>query len=177
MAQRSPVADADPSERVRRPRLPWTLPWSTPVGSTVPHSSYTGTLPSRDDGLKVPFVGDGALELRAIRYWRHLLLFKVIRVAQHEGTDGYSPDNDSGENCNRSDAFSELGTDEEAITDDPHRTASERDAAFGQGAVQAAVNIDSDTDVEFHDADVALPYKSAYTLRMLWEGMPRDGSC
>ncbi|KAG2880175.1 hypothetical protein PC114_g22192 [Phytophthora cactorum] len=47
MAQRSPVADADPSERVRRPRLPWTLPWSTPVGSTVPHSSYTGTLPSR----------------------------------------------------------------------------------------------------------------------------------
>ncbi|KAG2777793.1 hypothetical protein Pcac1_g12044 [Phytophthora cactorum] len=92
-----------------------------------------------------------------------------------EGTDGYSPDNDSGENCNRSDAFSELGTDEEAITDDPHRTASERDAAFGQGAVQAAVNIDSDTDVEFHDADVALPYKSAYTLRMLWEGMPRDG--
>ncbi|KAF1794522.1 hypothetical protein GQ600_3401 [Phytophthora cactorum] len=86
-----------------------------------------------------------------------------------------SPDNDSGENCNRSDAFSQLGTDEEAITDDPYSTASERDAAFGQGAVQAAVNIDSDTDVEFHDADVALPYKSAYALRMLWEGMPRDG--
>ncbi|KAG2963731.1 hypothetical protein PC118_g20735 [Phytophthora cactorum] len=161
MAQRSPVADADPSERVRRPRLPWTLPWSTPVGSTVPHSSYTGTLPSRRRADDIT--------------WILAYLKKVLR--EHEGTDGYSPDNDSGENCNRSDAFSELGTDEEAITDDPHRTASERDAAFGQGAVQAAVNIDSDTDVEFHDADVALPYKSAYTLRMLWEGMPRDGSC
>ncbi|KAF1794520.1 MULE transposase domain [Phytophthora cactorum] len=41
------VADADPSERVRRPSLPWTLLWSTPVGSTVPHSSYTDTLSSR----------------------------------------------------------------------------------------------------------------------------------
>ncbi|KAG3169487.1 hypothetical protein PC128_g19130 [Phytophthora cactorum] len=158
MAQRSPVADADPSERhnacVRE------LPSTTILMCWFHVSQY---VKEKVRGIRRKELSDSGED-------------ELVHSVD-EGTDGYSPDNDSGENCNRSDAFSELGTDEEAITDDPHRTASERDAAFGQGAVQAAVNIDSDTDVEFHDADVALPYKSAYTLRMLWEGMPRDGSC
>ncbi|KAG3048908.1 hypothetical protein PC121_g19206 [Phytophthora cactorum] len=95
MAQRSPVADADPSERVRRPRLPWTLPWSTPAFIAVQSDPrcptyYTSTA-------------------HIIQY------FPVV-----------------------------------------YYCASQRRA---------------------DDITWILAYLKKHTLRMLWEGMPRDGSC
>ncbi|KUF85685.1 hypothetical protein AM587_10000070 [Phytophthora nicotianae] len=92
-----------------------------------------------------------------------------------DSSDGYIPDNDSGENYHRCDAFSGVDPDQGTIVEEPPHTEIDSGALSCPDAVQPTGRIESDTDTEFHDADVVLPYKSAYTLRMLWDGMPKDG--